>query len=152
MIACVVCTLLIVTNTVTCPCCGSRQPRRKTIIDLVDSNEETNLMIAKKKAKPRRPKKKKRKRTSVYCYTWVYSFLHIIARVLVVIPPTPTVYNTCATRCMLCMVYIHTTPTLYRILRQQQQQLPPLQQFPSVYVICVAHGYIVTHGYIPFFI
>ena len=56
MVACIVCTLLIVTDCVTCPCCGTRQPRKKKSIDLTGTTSPTNLTRNQKS-------KRKRKRT-----------------------------------------------------------------------------------------
>ena len=56
MVVCAVCTLLVVADCVRCPCCGSRQPRRKKrVIDLTGTSSA--------KLTPSQKSKRKRKRT-----------------------------------------------------------------------------------------
>ena len=63
MIACVVCTLLIVTDSVTCPLCGSRQPRKRKVIDLSGSSSPDETVIKRSKGKRKHTSAKRKSKT-----------------------------------------------------------------------------------------
>ena len=62
MVACVMCTFMIVMNAITCPVCGSRQPRRKRKPQTHDHVLECGENSVKNNRKKRQRRKKKHRR------------------------------------------------------------------------------------------